>query len=184
MPAGRNSSAWGPRALPPRAARTAALAATVLCLGLTPACADGLTGRIVQFNIITYDDPATPYLTSRDYVAKVGEGPEFGMVREGFSGLDVVPVLIDVGANRIDFTYPGQSPGAFSTAAFNGYVLRFPTTCTLIAGAAVDPATTLPLTSKSLTLTPQSLMINVSGLAFDAKSRISLTLDVLDCPLS
>lgn len=159
--------------------------AALLTLLPAVAAADGLTGRTVIFNAAAWDDPAAPYLVGRDYGGVVGEGPEFGMLREVQGNLGVVPVLIDVGAGRIDFSYPGVEPGQFAQAAFNGYTLRFPTDCVLIAGAAIDPAaTTLDLGPEALILAPQSLSLNVAGLAFGPDTRIGVTLEVLDCPMS
>lgn len=161
------------------------LAAVWLALLPAAAAADGLTGRTVIFNAAAWDDPAAPYLVGSDYGGVVGDGPEFGMLREVQGNLGVVPVLIDVGPGRIDFSYPGVEPGAFAEAAFNGYTLRFPTECVLIAGAAVDPAaTTLPIDDSALIVTPQSLSLNVAGLDFGPDTRIGVTLEVLDCPLS
>ena len=161
-----------------------ALVAVALLLPAA-AQAEGLMGRTVIFNAATWDDPAAPYLVGSDYGAVVGEGPEFGMAAEAGGGLSVVPVLIDVSAGRIDFSYPGIAPGQFFDAAFNGYVLRFPTECVLIAGASVDmAATTLPIDDSALILTPQSLSLNVAGLAFGPDTRIGVTLEVMDCPLS
>lgn len=144
-----------------------------------------LLGRSVVFNVATWDDPAAPYLVSRDYRAKAGDGPEFGMVAEGQSGLDVVPVLVDIGADRIDLSYPGQMPGEFTPAAFNGYVMTFSSECTLITAARIDPAaTTLPLTDNDLIVAPQSLSVNVQGHAFDKHTTIGILVGVADCPIS
>ncbi len=153
--------------------------------GLALAEQGGLTGRTVLFSVLTYDDPAVPIFIGRDYAAKVVAGPEFGMVREGTEGFDVVPVLVDLSDQRIDLSYAQTPTGQFASAAFNGYVLTFPTDCVLIGGARIDPATTtLPLTNASLILTPNSLSINVAGLSFDQSTRIGLKVSVMDCPLS
>jgi hypothetical protein len=107
------------------------------------------------------------------------------MVREGFVGLDVVPVTIDVAAHEIRFSYPGSEGGAFAVAPFNGYVLTFLTDCVLIAGAAViAEETTLPITDADLEVRPQSLAINVSGHIYGPDDTITVAVDVLDCPLS
>lgn len=160
----------------------AALALALLC---SAAAAEGLEGRTVLFRVESWDDPAAPYLVSSDYAGVVGPGPEFGMVREHGAGLAVVPVTIDVSEGRIDFTYPGQEPSQFAAARFNGYVLTFPASCTVVAGAAVDPVTTtLPLAPDALTITPRGLSLNVAGLAFDATTTIGLLVDVTDCPMS
>ena len=153
--------------------------------GLALAELGGLTGRTVLFSVLTYDDPAVPIFIGRDYAAKVVAGPEFGMVREGTEGYDVVPVLVDLSDQRIDLSYAQTPIGQFAKAVFNGYVLRFPTDCVLIGGAAIDAkATTLPLTDADLILTPQSLSINVAGHAFDQSTRVGVTLTVMDCPVS
>ena len=161
----------------------------VLALSVFPAVllaeTGGLSGRSVMFNVLTYDDPATPLFVGSGYAAKVIPGPEFGMVREGTEGLDVVPVLVDLSDHRIDLSYAETPPGQFASATFNGYVLTFPTNCVLIGGAQIDPTTTtLPLTYADLTLSANSLSINVAGLRFDQTTRIGVKVSVMDCPLS
>lgn len=159
--------------------------ALLLALLAGPAGADGLEGRTVLIRVETWNDPKAPLLESRDYVAEVGPGPEFGVTFEGSFGFGVVPVIIDLGARRIDFSYAGNAPGFFAQTRFNGYVLTFPVECTLFTGAALDgAATTLGLTEDDLTVTPQSLEIDVSGLAYGPEDRIGVTLDVTDCTLS
>ena len=162
----------------------AGLVAALALGGPGAALAEGLMGRTVLFRTLTFDDPKAPIYVGLDYAGTVGPGPEFGMVREFRDPFyDVVPVLIDVSEDRIVFTY--DSAGTFSTAEFNGYVLEFPTTCTLITDAAIDrDATTLPLAEDALTITPQSLNLNVSGLDFAPGMRIEVQLDVADCPMS
>lgn len=145
---------------------------------------DGLIGRDVVFTVVTYDDPAAPYLVSRDYIARVADGPEFGMVREGTPGLDVVPVLIDVDARQITFDYSVTGAGFFFEAKFNGYVLEFLTDCVLITGAKINKAaTTLPLTQAALLIKPSSLGIDVAGFKHTPMDRIVIDVDVADCPL-
>ncbi len=166
--------------------RLTGFAATLLFAAL-PAIANetGLMDRTVIFKVMTWDDPDLPYLISRDFVGVVGDGPEFGMQREGFIGIDVVPVLIDVSADRITFSYATADPGTFALAGFNGYTLRFPIDCVLISDAAIDlGGTSLPLKPDALTITPQSLSLNVAGLPFDRDDKITLNLTVQDCPLS
>ncbi len=159
-----------------------ALALSLIC---GAAAAEGLDGRTVLFRVESWDDPAAPYLVGSDYAGVVGPGPEFGMIRERGEGLAVVPVTIDVSEGRIDFSYPGQSPSQFAPSRFNGYVLTFPATCTVVAGAAVDKATTtLALPPDALTNTPQGLTLNIAGLPFDADTTIGLMVDVTDCPMS
>lgn len=148
------------------------------------AAAEGLTGRTVVFNAMTWDDPAQPYVTSQDYIATVGPGPEFGMRPEAFGDLVVVPVLIDLDATRLTFSYENLPGGLFAEAGFNGYVMTFLGECALITGASVDPATTLPLAPDALTVDPLQLRINVSGLAYGPEDRIVIKVTAADCPLS
>lgn len=158
-----------------------------LVLALLPGAvaAQGMEGRTVLFHTETWDDPDFPDLVGSDYVGQVGSGPEFGMVAEGNGLLQVVPVQIDVSETRIDFAYPGQLAGQFHVAAFNGYVLTFPAECTVITGARIDPkVTTLAIDDSALTLTPQSLMLNVQGQPYDATTRIGILIEVGDCPMS
>lgn len=146
---------------------------------------EGLEGRSVTFNILTYDDPDQPLFDGIRHPALVGDGVEYGLGPEGAqNGIDVVPVLIDVSARRIEFSYAATPPSSFMRAEFNGYVLRFPTECLLLTGAALIPdATTLELEPEDLRVEPQALFVNVSGLTFDREDRITVAVDVMDCPI-
>lgn len=157
-----------------------------LCLFALPAHAGGsLEGRSVTLNVLTYDDPATPILQSHGRTVIVGRGVEFGMGPEGWTnGLDVVPVQVEIGPDRIEFSY-GEDTGHFWTAAFNGYVLRFSGECALFSGVRVDSAaTTMPVTDADVIIAPQELRIDLSGLEYGPKARLALDLMVEDCPLS
>ena len=124
-------------------------------------------------------------MLSRDYVAIVGDGPEFGFIREIQGDLEVVPVIIDISADEVLFSFPPGMAGTFVEAAFNGYVLTFPAECTLITGASIDRAvTTLPLDDADLAMSPTGLSLDVAGLTFDDTSRIGVRLDVTDCVVS
>ena len=157
-----------------------------LCLAALPAHAGGsLEGRTVTLNVLTYDDPAAPILQSIGRTVVVGDGVEFGMGPEGWTnGLDVVPVQVEIGPSRIEFSY-GADPGAFWTAAFNGYVLRFSGECALFSGVRVDPqGTTMPVTDADVRIEPQVVHINLSGRNYGPDARLALDLSVEDCPIS
>lgn len=157
----------------------------LLALLAGPAAAQGLEGRTVLMRGEAWDDPDAPVMRSRDYVGVVGEGPEFGFEVEVQNALAVVPVTIDLSADRVDLSYEGTPGGVFAVARFNGYVLTFPVECTLLEGAKIDPATTtLPLGPDALKVGPRELRVNVSGLAYGPRDRIGLLLDVTDCPVS
>ena len=153
--------------------------------GLADAVPEGLEGRSVTFNILTYDHPELPLFDGKRHPAIVGDGVEFGLGPEGAqNGIDVVPVQIDVSARRIEFSYAATLPGGFMAAEFNGYVLRFPTECVLLTGAALVPeGTTLGLKPEDLRVEPQALYLNVAGLTFDREDRITVAVDVMDCPI-
>lgn len=151
-----------------------------------PAMAGGtLEGRIVTFNVETWDDPARPIFISEGRTVKVGPGVEFGMGPEGHTeGFDVVPVQVEIGADRIEFSYPAGS-GEFWAAAFNGYVLRFPTDCALFEEVRIDAAeTTIPLKPSDLRTDGGALFINVAGRGYGPGQVIALDVTVGDCALS
>ncbi len=157
-----------------------ALAAMVLA---APVAAGTLEGRLVTFTVETWDDREAPLLVARGRTVTVGQGVEFGLDREGFTGgLDVVPVDVEIGPTRIELSYP-KGIGRFYEAQFNGYVLRFETDCALFEKVAVDQeATTMKVTE--VWAETGALYINVSGLGYGPQSKLALDLEVADCPLS
>ncbi|MFL9503783.1 hypothetical protein [Pseudogemmobacter blasticus] len=150
-----------------------------------PAAAGTLEGRLVTFTVMTWDDPAHPFLQARGRTVEVGEGIEFGLEPEGLTGgLDVVPVTVEIGPQRVELTYP-KGMGRFYAAGFNGYVLRFETDCALFAGWKVDRAfTTMPVTDTDIFTDKGALYINVSDRDYGPDARLAVDLDVTDCPLS
>jgi hypothetical protein len=158
-----------------------------LCLAValaTPVAAQTtLEGRLVTFTVETWDDPATPMLVARGHTVMVGQGVEFGLEPEGFTGgLDVVPVTVQIGPSRIELSYP-RGMGRFYEAKFNGYVLRFETECALFEAVAIDPAaTTMKVTD--LRAEVGALYINVSGLGYGPEATLAIDVTVADCPLS
>lgn len=159
--------------------RWAALAA---CLA-APVAAGTLEGRLVTFTVETWDDRDKPYLQARGRTVVVGQGVEFGLEPEGLTGgLDVVPVTVEIGPNRVELSYP-RGLGRFHEAAFNGYVLRFVTDCALFEQVTIDPAeTTMKVTE--IWAEGGALYINVSGLGYGPNARLALDIEVADCPLS
>ena len=161
----------------------AAALVVVACAG--PVSAGTLEGRLVTFTVMTWDDPAQPFLQARGKTVTVGEGVEFGLGPEGLSGgLEVVPVEVQIGPQRVELSYP-KGQGQFYTAAFNGYVLRFETDCALFSGWKLDADfTTLPVTDADIFTDKGALYINVSGMGYGPSARLAVDLDVTDCPLS
>jgi hypothetical protein len=159
--------------------RAAILAAVLAC----PVSAGTLEGRLVTFTVETWDVRDSPLLVARGRTVTVGQGVEFGLQPEGFTGgLDVVPVTVEIGPTRIELSYP-KGIGRFYEAKFNGYVLRFETECALFEGVAIDPAaTTMKVTE--VWAEAGALYINVSGLGYGPASTLALDLSVADCPLS
>jgi hypothetical protein len=148
-----------------------------------PVQAGTLEGRLVTFTVETWDVRETPLLVARGRTVTVGQGVEFGLDHEGFTGgLDVVPVDVEIGPTWIELSYP-RGIGRFYEAKFNGYVLRFETECALFENVAIDPAgTTMKVTD--VWSEAGALYINVSGLGYGPQSTLALDLAVADCPLS
>ncbi|MCU0903904.1 MAG: hypothetical protein MUE83_08525 [Tabrizicola sp.] len=148
-----------------------------------PVAGGTLEGRLVTFTVETWDARETPLLVARGKTVMVGQGVEFGLEPEGFTGgLDVVPVTVEIGPTRIELSYP-RGIGRFYEAKFNGYVLRFETECALFEKVSVDPAgTTMKVTE--VWAETGALFINVSGLGYGPEARLALDLEVADCPLS
>lgn len=142
-----------------------------------------LEGRLVTFTVETWEDREAPLLVARGRTVTVGQGVEFGLGPEGFTGgLDVVPVAVEIAPTRIELSYP-KGIGRFYEARFNGYVLRFETECALFEKVAVDPAaTTMKVTE--VWAEAGALYINVSGLGYGPEATLALDLEVADCPLS
>ena len=160
--------------------------ALALALLATPAAAGTLEGRLVTFTVMTWDDPAQPFLQAQGRTVTVGEGVEFGLEPEGLvGGLEIVPAQVQIGPSRVEVTYPAAGQGWFYDATFNGYVLRFETDCALFADWKVDPAfTTMAVTDADIFTDKGALYINVSGLAYGPSAQLAVDLDVTDCPLS
>ncbi len=158
----------------------------ILVLGLLtawPLAAGTLEGRLVTFTVETWDQREQPLLVARGRTVTVGQGVEFGLEPEGFTGgLDVVPVTVEIGPTRIELSYP-RGIGRFYDSAFNGYVLRFETECALFQNLSIDPmGTTMKVTE--VWSEAGALYINVSGLGYGPESTLALDLEVADCPLS
>lgn len=149
----------------------------------TPVAGGTLEGRLVTFTVETWDVRESPLLVARGRTVTVGQGTEFGLGPEGFTGgLDVVPVAVEIGPTRIELRYP-KGIGRFYEARFNGYVLRFETDCALLESVAVDPAgTTMKVTE--VWAETGALYINVSGLGYGPEAKLALDVEVADCPLS
>ncbi len=169
-----------------RGAGFAAVLLAALTLPLASAAQGTLLDRVVTFSTLTYDHPKGPLFTSRGRTVVVTDGAEFGLEREAIqNGLEVVPVDVNISANRIELDYFNSEPGSFVTAEFNGYVLQFEANCVLFQDARIDwQATTLPLAKDALSFEGGTVRINVSGLIFDRKSHFAVDLDVAACPLS
>jgi hypothetical protein len=148
-----------------------------------PAHAGTLEGRLVTFTVETWDDREAPLLVARGRTVTVGQGTEFGLDREGFTGgLDVVPVDVEIGPTRIELSYP-KGIGRFYEAKFNGYVLRFETDCALFDKVAIDPARTT-MQGVEVWAETGALYIDVSGAGYGPTSTLALDLEVADCPMS
>lgn len=160
-------------------------AAAIALMAASPLAAETLEGRDVLFRVETWNDRAAPIFVTRDYIATVGPGPEFTVAAEAANGLVAIPVKVDISATRIDLSYAQTDPGAFASAAFNGYVLTFLTDCVLFEGAKIDSdVTTMPLQVEDIIVESDALLINISDQVRDQETHIGIILDVAECPLS
>lgn len=166
--------------------RSSALLACALAFVPAAASADSLIGRTAAFSVLAYDDPEAPRYQGLIHTATISDEIEFGLQPEGVqNGLDVVPVLIDISATRIEVDFSPSEPGLIADAAFNGYVLSFTPDCLVFGGARVDDAaTTLPVSDKAIRLEGRTLYLNLEGLFYDRGSRVAVDLDVQDCPIT
>lgn len=155
-------------------------------LPASPALADGLEGRNVTFGGLAYDDEKAPIFAGQRWPAQVGPGFEYGLQPEGAqNGWDLIPVAIDISANRITLAYPNIEQGEFPVLEFNGYVLDFLTECVLFNGAELDPDnSTVSFEEGDLFTRGSALYIDVGGQPFGPDTIISVVVDVADCPLS
>lgn len=159
-----------------------------LCLALMGqpafAGAGSLDGRIVTLNTETTNEDGTVVFTSRGRTVTVGGLVEFALLPEGgFNGFDVVPVEVDISANRIEFSY-GNDRGQFWDAPFNGYVLRFEVECALFEAFAIDEAfTTMPVTRDHIRTEGGALFIDVADMDYGPEARLALDFRVSDCLL-
>lgn len=166
-------------------ARTATATLALLAIA-PPAGADSLIGRTAAFSTLAYDVPDQPRYQGQIHTATISDAVEFGLQPEGVqNGLDVVPVLVDISARRIEIDFSPSPPGFLVDAVFNGYVLSFAPDCLVFGEAHVDTGfTTLPVRDADLTLEGRTLYLNVEGLFYDRTSRIGIDLDVTDCPIT
>jgi hypothetical protein len=163
--------------------RWAALLWLVAAPVAAPVAAGTLEGRLVTFTVEAWDVRETPYLVARGRTVTVGQGVEFDLGPEGWTGgLDVVPVKVEIGPTRIELSYP-QGSGQFFASTFNGYVLRFETDCALFDKVSIDQTvTTMPVTDVWAEV--GALYINTTAMDYGPEARLALEVEVADCPLS
>jgi len=140
-------------------------------------------GRDVVMSVQTYNDPNEPLFVGAEHTSKVTEGIEFGLGNEGQQNdIDVVPILIDISANRIEIRYSIAPPSELMTARFNGYALKFGAGCGEIKRGRVDTDfTNLPFDNKRVRVRDGILMLNVSALATNRDSQLAVDLEMSDC---
>ncbi len=152
----------------------------------SPVAADGtLIGRLVTMNVETYDVDGAPIFISKGRTVRVGNSVEFDLLPEnGFNGLDVVPVRIEITNDRIEFSYGKQQGSFFQPARFNGYVLRFEAECGLFESARVDAGSnTIELTDDRISTQNGALFVDVKGLTFGPNAAFGVDVRVSDCLL-
>lgn len=149
----------------------------------TPALAMKLTGQEVTFRVETWDDPEKPLFVSKTQTATVTAKPEFGLRYEReVNEMDVVPMRVDVGESRVEFTYTEDFDNELYKARFNGYVLTFDGPCMFVIKARVDQDfTNIPLDNKRVRTTGRGFTVNVAGLVFRPGTRFAVDLRLSPC---
>jgi len=105
----------------------------------------------------------------------VGLGVEFATGPEfQHSDFDVVPVQVEIGPTRNEFTY-SDFEGGFHDAAFNGYVLQFEVDCALFQSARIDEgATTMRVTLDDIRTEGGALFVNGAGRSYGPDVTLAL----------
>lgn len=140
--------------------------------------------RKVSLRVLTFNDPQNPLLVGSVYTSTVVDGIEFGAGREGRSGLDVVPVIVDVEQGRIEFFYQMiEIPSIFATANFNGYELSFEP-CIRFENIAVASEKSISMDNTRVWSVDNRIYVNVSSLNYTQNSSFSVSFDAVSCPIS
>ena len=154
-----------------------------VCLFPGLGSAEGLMGREVTFQVLTYEDPSNPLFEGAKHKSVVSDQIEFGLDYEGEQNeLDVIPVVVEITANRMEFSYVAGTTGDFWDAPFNGYVIDFQVGCALLKSARIDwSATTMDLEPSDISVRLGRVEINVAGLSYDALSSLAIDFELTDC---
>ena len=161
-----------------------ALCAAALGPALGPSTAQTLMGAEMLVQVVTYDDPAAPFLESRIYSAVIGPGAEFGLAREGHPFIDIVPVSIDISDTGVRFSYAvTEAKGGFTPAAFNGYILTI-APCAAMAEPQLVAATDIALSQDRIHAEDNQLFINVAGLSYQPSTQFDIAFETQACPVS
>ena len=157
------------------------------CIGTAATAEVSLLGQEVTVQVQTYDDLSTPLFWGTQHAAIVESGVEFDLQREGIQNdMDVVPIEIDIGANRIDLRYVFDSDLQLVASQFNGYIFDFGEgACITVEEARVDEgSTTLTFTDDRVSVTDNTVALNISGVTFGRDSQIGVDLRLKECPMS
>jgi hypothetical protein len=154
-----------------------ASAVAALALAAMPAAqAQNLAGSTVSVAGYCCTAPTEANRVTNVLTAVVGPDDEFpeGSLTSVVTGLDPLPVTIDVGSSTIHLTY--SLGGTTGPGGFNGFVFSF-ADAPAIAGVSIDPAfstytpvvtfneNTVFINEAGLTLTPSStLLLNVTAI--------------------
>jgi hypothetical protein len=151
------------------------------CLAFAPLMhAQGLVGSQVTLTG-DYPDLGTPF--TEPNTQTVGPGLEYpvgSLTSLPQSGVFVIPINIDVGANSISGHYTANDTAL--TASFNGYVFDFGPGSPTITGATIDPSTTFAPGSVKLGFSPHQVTINVEGLTATPASSFLIDLTTTPAP--
>jgi hypothetical protein len=143
-----------------------------------------IQGHQVYLRILTYNDPQNPIMISRTYSSTVTDGIEFGAGKEGRSGVDVIPVLVNIQNGRVEFSYQMiEFPGAFTAAAFNGYELTF-NPCLEFQNVRLGYANSIGMSDQRVFSVGSRIFVNVSALGYAQISSFAVNFETRNCPPS
>ena len=145
----------------------------------TPTASTGKGFESTQVSVAVYG-PSTVNRVSNILTATVGPGIEFtntAMQASGLPGYIIAPVNIDVSGTQITLSY--TSSITIGTGQFIGYIFNFSSVNPLptITGLSLNSASNVVPTG--LSFGPDSIQLNVAGLAITPQSKIVLDMNVI-----
>ena len=120
----------------------------------------------MTLQVVTYDDPAAPFVQTDAYRSAIFDGVEFNAAEAGGGWIELVPVSIDIMDRSIRFSYPAIEAGSvfdFAAAEFNGYELSF-TPCVGFKDIWIGETANIEFDASRISVEDGRMAVNVEGL--------------------